>query len=137
MSMLLYLISRAIIIIFFVGLIPHRQRGCSRITWGSESPCNFPPVSCLLSPVSFFKALHNCGMILSESRNHNPRVPMSPCLRVGLNHPSIQQRLNMVLGFVSLNPTYKFYFTITMQDYLIFFFFPFKEKALYVNLLIM
>ncbi|NEP08171.1 MAG: hypothetical protein F6K34_27415, partial [Okeania sp. SIO4D6] len=32
-------------IIFFVGLIPHRQRGCSRITWGSESPCNFPPVS--------------------------------------------------------------------------------------------
>ncbi|WP_287287806.1 hypothetical protein, partial [Okeania sp. SIO2B9] len=46
-----------IVIIFFVGLIPHRQRGCSRITWGSESPCNFPPVSCLLSPVSFFNAL--------------------------------------------------------------------------------
>ncbi|NEP04436.1 MAG: transposase [Okeania sp. SIO2G4] len=37
-----------------MGLIPHRQRGCSRITWGSESPCNFPPVSCLLPPVSFF-----------------------------------------------------------------------------------
>ncbi len=99
MSMLLYLISRAIIIIFFVGLIPHRQRGCSRITWGSESPCNFPPVSCLLSPVSFFKALHNCGMILSESRNHNPCVPMSPCPCVGLNYPSIQQRLNYGVGF--------------------------------------
>ncbi len=55
MSMLLYLISRAIIIIFFVGLIPHRQRGCSRITWGSvdaERPfVDYPHVIFLLSPV--------------------------------------------------------------------------------------
>ncbi|NET74681.1 hypothetical protein [Okeania sp. SIO1F9] len=51
-----------IVIIFFVGLIPHRQRGCSRITWGSESPCNFPPVSsiavsCLLLQCSGSKAI--------------------------------------------------------------------------------
>ncbi|WP_287288127.1 hypothetical protein, partial [Okeania sp. SIO2B9] len=40
-------------IIFFVGLIPHRLHGVQNYL-GLESPCNFPPVSCLLSPVSFF-----------------------------------------------------------------------------------
>ncbi|NEO57190.1 MAG: hypothetical protein F6K54_31455 [Okeania sp. SIO3B5] len=39
-------------------------------------------------------ALHNCGMILSESRKHNPRVSVSPCPRVSRNSPSIQQRPN-------------------------------------------
>ncbi|NES90538.1 glutathione S-transferase family protein [Okeania sp. SIO2B9] len=41
------------LIIFFVGLIPHRLHGVQNYL-GLESPCNFPPVSCLLSPVSFF-----------------------------------------------------------------------------------
>ncbi|NEP81014.1 MAG: hypothetical protein F6K39_24350 [Okeania sp. SIO3B3] len=43
-------------------------------------------------------ALHNCGMILSESRNHNPRVSVSPCPRVSRNHPSIQQRQKYCRG---------------------------------------
>ena len=45
------------------------------------------------SPTIFEKlALHNCGMILQERIDYHPRVSVSPCPRVGLNHPSIQQR---------------------------------------------
>jgi len=39
-------------------------------------------------------ALHNCGMILSQKINYNPRVTASPRHRVSLNYPSIQQRQN-------------------------------------------
>ncbi len=66
-----------VIIIFFVGVIPHRQRGCSKLLGGANPHVIFllSPVSCLLSPSSirilpfkksvviFVRYVSNCKLI--------------------------------------------------------------------------
>ncbi|NET79562.1 MAG: hypothetical protein F6K60_27720 [Okeania sp. SIO1F9] len=73
MAPLINVANRPVVIIFFVGLIPHRLHGVQNYL-GLESPCNFPPVSCLLSPVSFFKSEATHSFVLGLSHLVNKDV---------------------------------------------------------------